>query len=138
LQVGGINFDIGTRAAPRIYDWNHDGLKDLLVGEYEGYVYFLENMGTSTSPLFNSAERMLLFDGDPLKANADIDPLSNPRSRLYVTDWNEDGMADMIVGSADGKLELYASVVPEPISSTLFIVGAATLSFRRFRKYFKK
>ncbi len=30
------------------------------------------------------------------------------------------------------------AVVPEPISSTLFIVGGATLGFRRFRKKFKK
>lgn len=31
-----------------------------------------------------------------------------------------------------------AGVVPEPVSSTLFVVGAATLGFRRFRKRFKK
>jgi len=30
------------------------------------------------------------------------------------------------------------TVVPEPISSTLFIVGAATLGFRRFRRKFTK
>ena len=30
------------------------------------------------------------------------------------------------------------AVVPEPISSTLFIVGGATLGFRRFRKKFHK
>lgn len=28
----------------------------------------------------------------------------------------------------------YPTVVPEPVSSTLFLVGAATLGFRRFRK----
>ena len=30
------------------------------------------------------------------------------------------------------------SVAPEPVSSTLFLVGGATLGFRRFRKKFKK
>ncbi len=30
------------------------------------------------------------------------------------------------------------AVAPEPISSTLFLVGGATLGFRRFRKKFKK
>lgn len=138
LQVGGIDFDIGTRAAPRIYDWNHDGLKDLIVGEVEGYAYYLENTGTNASPLFNSAERMLLINGDPLKANADVDPLSFPRSRIFATDWNEDGMPDMIVGRADGKLELYTTVVPEPVSSMLFLAGGLALGFRHFKKKRKK
>jgi len=107
LRVGGKEFDIGSRSAPRIFDWNKDGKKDLLIGEFEGYVYYLENIGTNDSPLFESAKKLLLIDGTPLKANSDIDPESNPRSRLFVTDWNEDGRLDMIVGRADGKLELY-------------------------------
>jgi hypothetical protein len=37
-------------------------------------------------------------------------------------------------GDWDGRY----NVVPEPISSTLFIVGGATLGLRRFRKKFKK
>lgn len=36
------------------------------------------------------------------------------------------------------NMRIITSVVPEPISSTLFIVGAATLGFRRFKKKFKK
>jgi hypothetical protein len=31
-----------------------------------------------------------------------------------------------------------ATLVPEPVSSTLFLVGGATLGFRRFRKKFRK
>jgi hypothetical protein len=36
------------------------------------------------------------------------------------------------------SLNLQAAVVPEPVSSTLFIIGGVTLGFRRFRKKFKK
>jgi hypothetical protein len=39
-------------------------------------------------------------------------------------------------GSTSGWLGA-TNIVPEPVSSTLFLVGAATLGFRRFRKKFK-
>jgi len=60
LQVSGTDFDIGTRAAPRIVDWDRDGTKDLLVGEVEGYVYFLKNEGTNKAPVFNDFEKLIL------------------------------------------------------------------------------
>ena len=135
LQMGGTDFDIGTRAAPRIYDWNHDGLKDLLVGEVYGNIYYLENVGTNVAPVFDSADMLLLNNGDPLKFDDGGNPA--PRSRFFVADWNEDGLDDIVVGGQNGQLELYTTVVPEPVSSTLFIIGIATLGFRRFRRKFK-
>ena len=66
LQVGGSDFDLTTgsdRSAPRIYDWNNDGLKDLMVGEINGKIYYLRNEGTNNAPVFNSSEKLLLANG---------------------------------------------------------------------------
>lgn len=109
LQVGGTDFDLTTgsdRSAPRIYDWNRDGLKDILVGDVTGYIYYLQNVGTNDAPVFNTAQQMLLRDGSPLRYISD--PFSTgPRSRLDITDWNNDGYADIVVGGTDGRLMLF-------------------------------
>ena len=104
LQLDGKIFNAGTRSAPRIYDWNKDGLKDLLVGEMQGYVYYLKNIGTRNSPLFRKAEKLLLRNGDFMRYP---DPTGNSRSRLYVTDWNDDGLNDIVLSGRDGKILLY-------------------------------
>jgi len=42
---------------------------------------------------------------------------------------------DIVWSGYDGlDTEIFMTVVPEPISSTLFIVGGATLGFRQCRK----
>jgi hypothetical protein len=103
LEVGGAVFDIGTRAAPRVFDWNGDRLKDILVGEVSGYVYYLENVGTNSAPIFDTAEKLLLADGEPLRyLGSDA-----PRSRLHVADWNNDGVNDILLGGNDGRVLLY-------------------------------
>jgi hypothetical protein len=104
LQAGGEDFDIGSRAAPRIFDWDQDGLKDLLVGEVEGYIYFMKNIGNSDAPVFNAYERLLKAGGEPLQYP---DPGGNPRSRLYVTDWDNNGNFDILLGGREGKVLLY-------------------------------
>lgn len=46
----GIN--VGEKASPYLYDFNNDGLKDLLVGSYGGRIAYFENQGTDSTPNF--------------------------------------------------------------------------------------
>ncbi|TNF52298.1 VCBS repeat-containing protein [bacterium] len=107
-----------SRTAPRIYDWNHDGLKDLLVGEIAGYVYYLKNVGTGDKPLFTKAEKLFLRNGEILQYP---DQSGSPRSRVFVTDWNNDGLDDLLLGGRDGKVMLFLAAEEPSRSPVVFI-----------------
>lgn len=144
LQVGGVDFrvdsgisaDPNARSAPRIYDWNGDGKKDILVGNLSGNIYYLQNKGDNAAPVFNSAEKLFLADGTPLRYLSTPTPAAGPRSRFDITDWNNDGLPDIVSGGVDGKVMLFAAA-PEPVSYILFILGGGVLGFSSMRKKIK-
>jgi hypothetical protein len=54
LEAGGapIDAEVG-HAAPYLYDWDRDGRRDLLVGQFlEGKLRIYRNAGTDTAPRF--------------------------------------------------------------------------------------
>lgn len=57
IQSGTGDLDAGNWSAPTVYDWDNDGVNDLLVGrkglDGKGYVSFYKNYGTPNSPSFN-------------------------------------------------------------------------------------
>lgn len=53
VNVGGSPIQ-ASYAAPDVVDWNADGKKDLLVGDYSGYVRVLINVGTNAAPVFST------------------------------------------------------------------------------------
>jgi len=136
VKINGVDFDIGTRAAHRIYDFNGDGVKDILAGEVAGYVYYLENEGTNAAPVFNASEQLLLGDGTPLRYSS-TSSATAPRSRFDVTDWNNNGHSDLVVGGADGRVMLF-TMAPEPETSILFVIGGGVLVLSGFRKKLKR
>lgn len=103
--TNGEEIKVSTRVAPRIYDWDRDGLKDILAGEYEGNIYFLKNEGTNSAPVFDRAEKLLLTTGEALLYSGKG---GGHRTRLTVTDWNADGVDDLLLGGTDGKLMFFA------------------------------
>jgi hypothetical protein len=87
---------------PRVVDADLDGRKDLIVGEAEGTIRLYLNINTDDDPMFDGGT--LLEVGEPgLKAAIDVGQRPTP----VVTDWDNDGRRDLLVGEKDGKLHFY-------------------------------
>ncbi len=80
---------------PVVYDLDGDSIKDLIVGNVNGYLYFFENIGTNSLPLF-AAEYETLRTTDGFF----IDSYDHSRSNLV--DWTGDGDLDIVMGGGPG------------------------------------
>ena len=108
--------ELGTSAFPTFYDYNNDGLQDLVVGNY-GYhnpsndpissLALFENIGNDSVPKYNLIDRDWL-DLSTINLNTQ---LNIPALNLSPTfeDLNGDNNKDLIVGDADGKLHLFTN-----------------------------
>ena len=99
VQAGGSAID-EFRCVPDVEDANGDGKKDLVAGEYYGYVFYYENTGNNSNPVLASGVQLTYNYGSSY-----VDP--GYSSRPYVHDWNEDGYVDMLVGATDGYVRVY-------------------------------
>ncbi len=55
LECAGVPIDVVYYGSPCVVDWDGDGLKDLITGQfYYGNIRFYQNEGTNESPVFNS------------------------------------------------------------------------------------
>jgi hypothetical protein len=95
-------------------DINNDGLNDLLAGDSKGNVWLFLNTGTKHVPTL--AQGMLVeSDGKPIKAKQTTykrvdgksvldkvipgsNPLAEVYSKIHVSDWDGDGLKDLLVG----------------------------------------
>jgi WD40 repeat protein len=99
LEAGG-NQIYRYRADPRVFDLDQDGAKDLLVGEYDGRVYFYRNVGTNAAPVFNASY-------DTLRTVGSSAVTSGSSSRFHCVDWTGDGDFDIVISGDQGYVVLY-------------------------------
>ncbi len=89
------DIDTGSWAKPCFYDVDNDGDLDCLVGEYQGNLNLLENIGNTAVPLFELSTESF----------QDIDIGS--RAAPFVCDFNSDGKTNLFIGRGDGKISWY-------------------------------
>jgi len=59
VQDNGSNIDVGYYGAPQMFDWDLDGKKDLVLGQFSsGYIRFYQNVGEDSAPAFSGFEYM--------------------------------------------------------------------------------
>jgi len=106
LQVGPpgeqADLDVGYRATPSFVDWNDDDRRDLVVGAYGGRIHLFINEGTDTAPDFPSETFAQTTEGE-------LTVPSN-RSSPDLTDFNGDGLPDLISGNTNGELVAFTNV----------------------------
>lgn len=109
VQSVGGDLQVNAYSAPASADWNADGLTDLIVGEQtatgEGKVRVYLNQGSNEAPVF----------GAPMFAQTAAGDLAVPASGYLgasprMVDWDGDGLGDLLVGQADGRVGLWTNV----------------------------
>ncbi len=98
--------ELGTSAYPVLFDYDQDGLKDLIIGNrgyfvstgvYSSQIAYYRNTGTSTTPEFTLQTRDL----------ANISSLGLGNVAPTFGDIDDDGDDDMIVGDVDGLVHYF-------------------------------
>ena len=99
LQVGGSDSPVSASGClgiyPRVFDWNRDGLADLVIGRSDGTLAWAENTGTQQTPFFSPLQ--------PLQVDG-VDLDLGDRATFDIADWNGDGRFDLIAGNLSGEV----------------------------------
>jgi hypothetical protein len=98
LRAGGQPIDVKRSAGPFTADWDGDGDLDLLVGADDGSVSLYYNTGTTKSPELASAVQLVPPVEKISYQHPPKDVRRGSRSKICVTNWNQDGLLDLLVG----------------------------------------
>jgi len=123
IKVNGTPVDY-SRTVPHVIDLNLDGKKDVVFGEDNGAVYYLENTGTNAVPAFSTISK-LKSDGAVIQW-----PSGQTDTTVFFTDWNEDGRPDLLLGNYVKNVYLYPGLAPiEASDNQIPAASGLTINF---------
>ncbi|KAK7248951.1 serralysin-like protein [Aureococcus anophagefferens] len=108
--------DVGYDSKPAFADLDDDGDLDLVVGKYDGALYYYENIGSAASPSYEAVNGSANpFDGIDVGYN----------SAPALADLDGDGDLDLFVGESTGVLNYYMNVGSATAPSYAAVPGTA-------------
>ncbi len=121
LAPNGINYqsiDVGAFSAPQLVDVNNDGLLDLIIGEMFGKVWYYQNTGSLTIPVFTLASNNF---GGVNVCNQQYNPnIGFSVPHMYL----DNGSHKLMVGNENGYLFVYDNIDGN-LSGTFNIVSTS-------------
>lgn len=94
-----------------VADWDGDGLADIVANSIWGRVVWFPNVGSRTNPRLGRMRPVTVdWQGSPVKPEwnwwdpTDSELVSQWRTRPVVTDWDSDGLADLVMLDHEGYL----------------------------------
>lgn len=97
-----------------VADWDHDGLRDMVVNSIWGKVVWFRNIGEKGRPSLAEAEALEVEwqVENPKPPWIWWDPeekelVTQWRTTPYVTDWNKDGLNDLVILDHEGYLAFF-------------------------------
>lgn len=99
--------DFGALVAPRVFDWDGDGLDDIISGNELGHIGFIKNLGGLT-PKWDGP-KLLEIDGVPIRLikNEALPNTEDPiwgYTTIDVGYWDADDLPDLLVNEHNGNI----------------------------------
>lgn len=89
-------------------DWDSDGRTDLIASDTDGFVWFFRNTTNQLFPVFDTGVRLMTTDQQYVHVLGEEDlRMRDGYARVDTTDWNEDGLLDLVASDGRGWLTLY-------------------------------
>jgi hypothetical protein len=99
LAVDGKTFTTGGGDShPVAADWDNDGKLDLVVGSGDGSVKWYRNVGSASAPKLAAGGTLLTASKMAHSPEGNGNGGCGMRAKICVTDWNQDGKNDLLVG----------------------------------------